>query len=326
MIKPPLFMPPDTGLLSHVPHLQTLYDLIELTTINQRTFENYLQILSRFNDYLDTTATATCLPVKPSVIRGYLIHLMDKKHAVSTIKKALAAITWLHTINNFTDQKNPCRDSCLRNIGQTSKRIRAHLGLSNRPKQAKPITTANLQKIITKLPTGRTSERNKALLLLGFFAALRRSELASLHTNQITENPDGSLTILIPTSKTDQHANGQTVTIFPAKRKTLCPVRALEEHRTKNRITGYLFKGLTSQHQHIDPQTVNEIIQQCASNAGLSEHYTGHSLRRGMLVEAAKKGADINSLRVHARHATSTMTEHYIGQSALQTKNPTRLI
>ena len=302
MIKRPVFIPPAEGLLSNIPHLQTLYDLIELTTVNQRTFQNYLKILIRFDDYLKHTCEADSLPLKPLTIRAYLMHLMENKHAVSTIKKALAAITWIHTINNYTDQKNPCRDACLRNIGQTSKRIRAHMGLSNRPRKAEPLNPDDLHKMTARLKPDPAGIRNKALLLVGFFAALRRSELAGLHTNQITENTDNSLTILIPTSKTDQHADGQTVTIYPAKRKSLCPIKALKHHIETNQITGYLFRGLTSQQQHIDPQTVNEIIQRCARDAGLTERYTGHSLRRGMLIAAARKGADINSLRVHARH------------------------
>ena len=207
-------------------------------------------------------------------------------------------------------------------MGRRTDRIRAYHGLSNRPKQAKPLTPENLRKIISK----PISPRNKALILVGYFAALRRSELAALHTNQLTTNTDGSITILIPTSKTDQTAQGQTVTIHPAKSKTLCPIQALKEHQTINQIkAGYLFTGTRSENP-LDPRTINTIIQKQSKAAGLSEHYTGHSLRRGLLVAAAKRGVDINSLRVHARHTNSAMTERYIGQSALQAKNPTRFI
>ena len=50
--------------------------------------------------------------------------------------------------------------------------------------------------------------RDRALLLLGFAGAFRRSELVALDTEHLRERPEG-LEVLIASSKTDQEGQGQ---------------------------------------------------------------------------------------------------------------------
>ena len=58
--------------------------------------------------------------------------------------------------------------------------------------------------------------RDRALLLLGFAGALRRSELVALDTGHLTERPKG-LTVLLASSKTDQEGAGRTIAIMPGE-------------------------------------------------------------------------------------------------------------
>ncbi len=54
-----------------------------------------------------------------------------------------------------------------------------------------------------------TAARDAALILIGYTAALRRSELAALSLADVTEHPDGAwIEVFIATSKTDQHRQG----------------------------------------------------------------------------------------------------------------------
>ena len=68
-------------------------------------------------------------------------------------------------------------------------------------------------------------KRDRALLLLGFAGAFRRSELVALNVADIAEEAAG-LRITIRKSKTDQEGQGQTVAI--ARGATHCPVAALK--------------------------------------------------------------------------------------------------
>ena len=59
---------------------------------------------------------------------------------------------------------------------------------------------------------GRIGKRNKAILLLGFAGAFRRSELVALNVEDLEIRPEG-LIVSIRRSKTDQEAAGREIGI-----------------------------------------------------------------------------------------------------------------
>jgi integrase len=68
--------------------------------------------------------------------------------------------------------------------------------------------------------------RDTALLQIGYFGALRRSELVAIQYEDITWSEEG-IEILIPKSKTDPTRSGQHVAIAYGN-ETLCPIATLE--------------------------------------------------------------------------------------------------
>jgi len=56
--------------------------------------------------------------------------------------------------------------------------------------------------------------RDRALLLLGFSGAFRRSELVALDVSDLEETDDG-FRITIRHSKTDQEGRGQVIAVLP---------------------------------------------------------------------------------------------------------------
>jgi site-specific recombinase XerD len=78
--------------------------------------------------------------------------------------------------------------------------------------------------MVSHVPAGLLGIRDRALLLVGFAGAFRRSELVSLVVEDLTFGEDG-LKVLIRRSKTDQEAAGQVIGI--ARGTKLCPVEAL---------------------------------------------------------------------------------------------------
>ena len=65
------------------------------------------------------------------------------------------------------------------------------------------------------------------MLLVGFGAAMRRSELIALDLDDVTITQAG-LTILIRRSKTDQDGSGREIGIPRSRKSPTCPVAALE--------------------------------------------------------------------------------------------------
>jgi integrase len=100
-----------------------------------------------------------------------------------------------------------------------------------------------LRAAVQAIPDNLPGRRDRALILVGFAAALRPSELARLDIAALTRHDDG-IALVLPWRKNDQEAQGTTVWL-PVGRTDLCPVRALEAWLAAAGITeGPLFRRL----------------------------------------------------------------------------------
>ena len=87
--------------------------------------------------------------------------------------------------------------------------------------------------------------RDKALLLLGFSGAFRRSELVGIDFEHISFDQEG-VSILIPFSKTDQAGQGHHVEIPRRESSNNCPILALIKWlKASNIKNGPIFKPIT---------------------------------------------------------------------------------
>jgi integrase len=96
---------------------------------------------------------------------------------------------------------------------------------------------------IQAIPDTLPGLRDRALLLGGFAAALRPSEIAGLVVEHVTRHADG-IELFLPWRKNDQDAHG-TKLWLPQGRTDLCPVTALEAWLAAAAISdGLLFRRL----------------------------------------------------------------------------------
>jgi integrase len=80
--------------------------------------------------------------------------------------------------------------------------------------------------------------RDRALLLVGFFAALRRSELANLRVEEISAH-DRGLVLTLPRSKANQRGEEHQLVVLPrAGRRAHRPVTAVQSWLDAAGITG----------------------------------------------------------------------------------------
>ena len=89
-----------------------------------------------------------------------------------------------------------------------------------------PAVAPKIVRMVADMPAGLIGLRDRALLLLGFAGAFRRSELVALDVADLAENETGLL-VTIRGSKTDQERQGETIAI--ARGRMACPVQALRE-------------------------------------------------------------------------------------------------
>lgn len=163
---------------------------------------------------------------------------------------------------------------------------------------------------------GTKGIRDKALLLIGFAGAFRRSELVSLTVGDIEQAKQG-LIVQLRFSKTDQQGYGRKVAI-PYARGSVCPVLAYQHWLEISKITeGPIFRGVNRHGVISDvaltPQAVALVVKERAYAVGLDPaNYAGHSLRSGLVTSAAKLGVSSWKIREQTGHKSDAMLTRYI--------------
>lgn len=242
-----------------------------------------------------------------------------------TLARRLTALKHWHTYQEFPDPTNhPVIAKTLAGI------TRVH----GRPKdKAIPLTPQELAQIALRLHTNGalSAMRDNALLQIGFFGALRRSELVSICVDHIEWETQG-IVILIPQSKTDQAHEGQFCAI-PFGRDLLCPITALKTWLNQSGITaGPLFRRLYSNGcldaRALTPLSVNHILRQRAQEAGIAHasELSSHSLRRGLATSAARAGASLETIMRHGRWKQVNTVMEYIQAAERFTENAVKSI
>jgi integrase len=190
----------------------------------------------------------------------------------------------------------------------------------------KPALTKHLRLMVGRLPDSPLGTRDRALLLLGFAGAMRRSELVSLDVADLAQADEG-LVVTIRKGKTDQVRAGRKVGIpFGAGEQT-CPVRAVLAWLEASGIEdGPLFRPVNRHGQVLDARlsdrAVAEVVKRSLQAAGKSPHgYAGHSLRAGLVTQAAICGVSERSIQDQSGHQSLAVMRRYIRDGSLFREN-----
>ena len=230
------------------------------------------------------------LPASCETAARYLSVLAEAGKKVSTIRRAMSAITFFHRLQEYEPPINEA-------VRAVMAGIRRQLGV--RVDKKAPVTVDLVRKMIRLVPGTLIGARDRALLLVGFAGAFRRSELVALTVEDLERHNDGLL-LHIRKSKTDQEGAGRQVAI-PRGGK-LHVAEALEAWLGAASITtGPLFRAV-DRHGRIadrglDDQSVATIVKRYATRVGMDpDGFGAHSLRSGFVTSALESGAD--ALRV----------------------------
>ena len=160
----------------------------------------------------------TAMPATPEVIGAYLA-AAGEGYALPTLRCRVAAIVRACRIaGHALDTEHPAIRETLRGIG------RKH---GTPARRSAALTIADMRKLVRSCGTTLAGSRDRALFLIGFAGALRRSELAGLNVADVTWTSEG-LELLITRSKTDAEGTGARIGINRGKAAALCPVTALQ--------------------------------------------------------------------------------------------------
>ena len=158
------------------------------------------------------------IPASPVTVAAFLAHEASRNVKASTIGRRVAAIRYAHKLAGLDSPSDDER------VKATVRGIRRSLGTAKSKKA--PATAERLLAMAASTGAGLKGHRDRALLLLGFAGAFRRSELVALDMSDIEETPDG-MKVTIRRSKTDQEGAGQVIAVPFGK--IACPIAALKE-------------------------------------------------------------------------------------------------
>jgi site-specific recombinase XerD len=251
------------------------------------------------------------VPASPATVAAFLAHEASRNVKASTIGRRVAAIRYAHKLAGLDTPTDDER------VKATVRGIRRTLGTAKSKKA--PATAERLLAMAANTGAGLKSIRDRALLLLGFAGAFRRSELVALDVSDIEETPDG-MKVMIRRSKTDQEGAGQIIAIPFGK--IACPIAALKEWIGVAGIqSGAIFRSV-NRHGcvggRLTDQSVSDIVKEHVARLRLDpSQFAGHSLRAGFLTSAAGRGASIFKMMDVSRHRSVDTLRGYVRDAEL---------
>lgn len=261
------------------------------------------------------------MPAAPETVGAYLASA-GEGYALPTLRRRVAAIARAcRTTGHSLDTKHPAIRETLRGIG------RKHGGRSRR---SAALTTLDIRTLSEACETTLVGKRDRALFLLGFAGALRRSELVGLDVEHVIWTGE-RLKLLIARSKTDKEGAGVEITIPRGSSEITCPVAALRAWLVDGKVkSGPLFRkinrGGAVEGKRLSADGVRQILLKRAKQAGLSagwsEPLSPHSMRAGFITEAYRNGVPDEEIMGHTRHRSLNTMRSYVRRAKLSTTSP----
>jgi site-specific recombinase XerD len=257
------------------------------------------------------------LPGLPETVAAYIAECAATLK-VGTIQRRLNAIAEGHKAVNL---ESPTHSALVKN---TMKGIRRTNGTA--PAQKTAALTDDIRAMVGATDAGLIGSRDRAMILLGFAGAFRRSKLIALDLDDCAFGADG-LTINLRRSKTDQLGSGRKIGIPYGSNPDTCPVRTVHSWIELAGVrSGPLLRAI-SRHGHLragrlSPIDVARVVKKLAERAGLdATKYAGHSLRAGHATSAAIAGASERSIMNQTGHRSVQMVRRYIRDGSLFREN-----
>lgn len=151
------------------------------------------------------------LPGSSGDVTAFLAAERDRGHAGNTLKLRAAAIRFLHRAAGLPSPTTAAE------VSETMAGIRRD---APNPVKKRAATLAVLRELLSPIPDDLRGLRDRALLLVGFAGALRRSELAAIATGDLVRTDQG-YELTLHRSKGAQ--TGAVLVPLPYGKTELCP-------------------------------------------------------------------------------------------------------
>lgn len=254
------------------------------------------------------TAWGGKIPTDAEQVSAYIAEHATT-HKPATLSRWIAAISVAHQKAGFD---SPTHGIVVRH---TLRGVKRKVGTKQR--RVEPLTLEMATAIVDKLPDSIAGKRDKAIVLIGFSAAMRRSEVTRLSVSDLTDDVRG-MVLDFGKSKTNQEGGHSEVAIPKAKNPKYCPILALKDWMSIAKISdGPIFRSVNRYGDiggdALSTQAIANIVKKLVRSIGLDPtNYSGHSLRSGLVTSAVKAKKPLHKIREITRHASDSMLEIYI--------------
>ena len=229
-------------------------------------------------------------------------------YAIATVTRRLTTVGRNH---REAGHENPCVDPRVKKVFRG---LRVKIGTATRKKAA--LLTEHFR-ALRREPQTLGEFRDRALLLIGFSGAFRRSELVALDVSDCElDEATRTLTIHLRRSKTDQEGKGRRVVIHQGG--ALCPQQALRQWLDGAGISeGPVFrsvrKGKTGRvGGRMTTEGLALVVKRYAAKLGLDpKDFGGHSLRAGHVTQAILRGEAAHAIMAVTGHQSRAMVDRY---------------
>jgi len=245
------------------------------------------------------------LPSSPADVTAYVADLATRCRA-TTVRRRLAAIAAHHRAAGLP---SPTSDLAVK-VGAA----RAERDLRDLSHPTAPLGRAELRALVGALPDTLVGARDRALVLLGIGAGLRRSELAALRIRDVRAEGRGLLVSV-------RDGRGMVV------RKAFIPPGSSAATDAPSAWAAWIAKsGLCSgpafravdRHGNIGPRQMSDtapaaIVKRALTAAGLDPACYGvGSLRRGLVLIGAQSGLADRGIAAQTGHKTLALVREYM--------------
>lgn len=257
------------------------------------------------------------LPASPETVARYIAELAEVAH-VSAVGRRMSSVARAH---ENAGVPVPSDHATVRAAWSGIRRIHGVAVNS-----AAPLTVDLLRRTINGVPPGLAGTRDRALLLIGFAGALRRSELVALNVGDVTTVAEG-LVVTTRRSTTNLADAGELLGIPYGSTTSTCPVRAVEAWYQAAGISGGpLFRPVDRHGRlgmgRLGAAAVNRLVQRAVARAGLPPgRYSAHSLRAGLAASAAGAGVREQSIMNQTGGRSLTVARASISHGCLFVDN-----
>jgi len=291
-----------------------------------------------WHDWARDYGEPSSMPPRPAAVLAWLHWMAGEGYARSTIYLRLNGLAWADRWcrsvpgdEPYSLLHHPQIKAWKRGFSKQSP-LRVRDPMPPTQDELKAIVSACLKARPRKGPyrTPLIASRDRALILLGYYGAMRKSEIVALRVCDIEQTHRG-IEINFRRSKTDQTGTGETRALFAQDELLMCPVHAWQTwlgHYQPESSKLPAFVGISNGGRRLTGkalgyQAISKIMLHRCRDASV-RHISPHQLRAAFATHAAERN-DEGEIAFHGRWKSRSTMDRYVkrGRTWTREKNPT---